>query len=191
MNKIGLAIRKITVPPVFAVMLLLLLYIFHPEYFGGIAALILGIAFLALLPILAYPLQGFIPHFKDKGREGQRTLAMIFSFVGYLLGVITAFAMKLPKEITAVYLVYLSCGILILIFNKLIKLRASGHACGIVGPVLLFVYFGLYIPAVIGAILIIIVYITSVITKRHTPLELVLGSIIPAAVLAALFFIMR
>ncbi len=183
MNKISLIIRKITIPPVFATLLLILVYIFNPKYFGSPWQLIGGISFLALFPILAYPLQKYIPKFKDKGRDGQRTLAMIFSFVGYMVGTIVAFACSAPIELKIIYLEYLLCGISILIFNKLFKLKASGHACGIVGPVLLLIYFRQYIAAIIGALLIMPVYISSIRSKRHTPKQLVGGSLIPLAVL--------
>lgn len=191
MNKIGLFIRKITVPPVFVTSLLIILYSIHPEYFGSIWQLLGGILFLAILPLMAYPLQKYIPHFKDGGRDGQRSLAMIFSAVGYLLGTLTAFISSAPDEIKIIYLEYLLCGISILLFNKGFKLKASGHACGIVGPVLLLAYFKMYIPALIGALLIIPVYISSIQTKRHTAAQLVGGSIIAIAVLCLVHLIMR
>lgn len=183
LNTLSLLIRKITIPPVFATLLLVLVYSFYPTHFGNIWQLFLGVIFLAVLPVLAYPMQKYIPKFKDKGRDGQRTLAMIFSFVGYLLGTIVAFACSTPDELKVVYLEYLLCGIAILIFNKVFKLKASGHTCGIVGPVLLLAYFKQYIAALAGAVLIIPVFISSVKTKRHTPKQLVGGSLIPLAVL--------
>ncbi len=183
MNNISFLIRKITVPPVFATLLLVLLYLVHPTYFGSIWQLWEGILFLAILPILAYPLQKYIPKFKDKGRDGQRTLAMIFSFVGYSAGTVTAFVCRVPKELKLIYLEYLLCGIAILIFNKLFKRKVSGHTCGIVGPVLLLIYFEQWIAAIAGALLIVPVYISGVRTKRHTPKQLIGGSIIPLAVL--------
>lgn len=70
-----------------------------------------------------------------------------------------------------------------LLLNKVFKIKASGHACGIVGPVLLFVYFGLYIPAIVGTALVLPVYISSVRTKQHTLPQLIGGSAIPAVVL--------
>jgi len=190
MNKIGFVIRKITVPPVFAASLLILLYIAHPAYFGGIRQMLCGLLFLVVLPLLAYPLQKYIPHFKDGGRDGQRSLAMIFSAVGYLLGTLTAFVSSAPDEVKIIYLEYLLCGISMLLLNKVCKLKASGHACGIVGPVLLLAYFKMYIPAWIGALLIIPVYISSIQTKRHTAPQLVGGSMIPFAMICMVHLIM-
>lgn len=186
-------IRKITVPPVFAILFLLTLYGFYPAYFNGLFQLICGLFFLGVLPLLGYPLQKYIPHFKDKGREGQRTLAMIFSMAGYLLGTLVSFVWKSSAELHIVYFLYLLCGVTIFVFNKGFHLKASGHACGITGPFVLFVNFGMYIPAIIAALIIIPVMISSVKTKRHTGGQLLGGSLIAfgcmAVIRAVLYFI--
>ncbi len=189
MNKLSIFIRKITVPPVFVTILLILVYCCHPDYFGSAWQLAVGLLCLAVLPLMAYPLQKYIPKFKGKGREGQRTLAMIFSFVGYLVGTVVAFACAAPFQLKIVYLEYLLCGIAILVFNKGLRMKASGHACGIVGPVLLLIYFKQYIAAVIGALLIVPVYISSIKTKRHTAKQLIGGTLIPVAVLCAIILV--
>ncbi len=190
MNKIGFVIRKITVPPVFAASLLIILYLTNPAYFGSVWQMLGGLLFLVILPLMAYPLQKYIPHYRDGGRDGQRSLAMIFSALGYLFGTITAFLSSAPDEVKIIYLEYLLCGISMLLFNKVFKMKASGHACGVFGPVLLLAYFRMYIPALIGALLIIPVYISSIQTKRHTAPQLVGGSIIPFAVICIVHLIM-
>jgi hypothetical protein len=184
MDKVFKIIRRFTVPPVFATALLIIVYITHTNYFGSIWHLFGALFFLAALPTLAYPLQRFIPKYKDRGREGQRSLAMIFSFMGYLLGTLTAFIFSAPIELKIIYTEYLLCGIGMILLNKVFKIKASGHACGIVGPVIIFIYFGLYIPAIVGTALILPVYISSVRTKQHTLPQLLGGSAIPAVVLA-------
>ncbi len=173
-------IRRITVPPVFAAALLLILYTTQTAYVGGIGHLLGGLFFLAVLPTLAYPLQKYIPKYKDRGREGQRSLAMLFSFSGYLLGTVTAFAFSAPSVLKLLYLQYLLCGIGMIVLNKGFKIKASGHACGIVGPVIMLVYLGMYLPAIIGTALILPVYISSVRTRQHTFPQLLSGSTIPA-----------
>lgn len=191
MSKVSYVVRKITIPPVFALALLVLIYIFHPEYIGSAWQLLLAVVFLAGLPTLAYPLQKYIPQFKDKGRDGQRSLAMLFSFAGYFLGTMAAFLLHSPIELRCVYLEYLLCGIAMLAVNKLFRIKASGHACGIVGPVLIMVYFKLFIPALICALFIVPVCVSSIKTKRHTPAQLIGGSIIPLAMLVLVHVIMR
>ena len=176
-------IRKITIPPVFAVVLLFSACFSYPESFGAVWHMIGGIVFFAILPVLAYPLKKYIPGYKDKGREGQRSLAMIFSFAGYLLGTVVAFAFSANTIVKIIYLEYLFCGITMLVFNKLFKLKASGHACGVIGPMLLMIYFKLYIAAAVCALFAIPVFIASVHTKRHTPMQLLGGALIPLAML--------
>ena len=183
MESVFKIIRKITVPPVFAAALLIIVFIEHASYFGSVWNLLAALFFLSILPTLAYPLQKYFPKYRDRGREGQRSLAMIFSFLGYLIGTVIAFAFSAPIKLKIIYLEYLLCGIGMLLLNKVFRVKASGHACGIVGPVLLFLYLGLYIPAIIGAALILPVYISSVRTKQHTLAQLIGGSTIPAVVL--------
>ena len=183
MEKVFKIIRKITIPPVFAAALLIIIYFLHTNYFGSVWHLVGSLFFLVVLPTLAYPLQQYIPKYKNRGREGQRSLAMIFSFFGYLLGTVVAFLFSAPIELKIIYLEYLLCGIGIFLLNKVFKFKASGHACGIVGPVILFLFFGLYLPAIVGTALILPVYVSSVRTKQHTLPQLIGGSAIPAVVL--------
>lgn len=180
MEKTFYFIRKITVPPIFAMAFLLMIYFMKPFIFTSVWQLIGGIFFLGILPILGYPLQKYIPYFKEKGREGQRSLAMIFSVAGYLLGTFTVLLTKASSELCTIYLEYLLSGILMLVFNKVFHFKASGHACGIVAPVLLSVYFSMFIPALIGGVFVIPVLISSLKTKRHTMSQLLGGGMISA-----------
>lgn len=186
MNTASKIIRRFTVPPVFAALLMTVVYISHPDYFGAFWQLPVSILFLSVLPTLAYPLQRFIPRFKNGGRKAQRTLAMIFSFIGYLGGTALSFITAAPAKLKLIFLEYLLCGVLMIILNKLCGIKASGHACGVVGPVLMLGYLKLFIPAVICAALVVPVYVSSVRAKHHTVGQLVVGSAIPAVNLAFL-----
>jgi len=73
-----------------------------------------------------------------------------------------------------------------LLMNKVFRRKASGHACGIVGPILLLFYFGQVIPAVIGIFAVVMVYVSSLRTKQHTLPQLIGGSMIPLFVLMLL-----
>ena len=186
MDTLAKITRKITVPPVFAALLLITVYIAFPDGIGSAWHLLGAIFFLAVLPLLAYPLQQYIPKFRDRGREGQRSLAMLFSFSGYAIGTIVAYIASAPARLKLIYLEYLLCGIAMLVINKAFHLKASGHACGIVGPVAMLYYFGLLIPAVIGTAIIVPVFVSSIKTKQHTYPQLIGGSAIPIAVLLVL-----
>lgn len=184
MDKAFRAIRVITVPPVFALVFLLVVYGRQPGVFASAGQCACAVLFLGALPILGYPLQKCIPYFRDKGREGQRSLAMICSATGYLLGFASAAMSQASRALVVIYLEYLLCGIAMLVFNRGFHLRASGHACGIVAPVLLLADFRLYVPAAIGALLIVPVLVSSVKTKRHSAAQLLGGCLIAAVCLA-------
>lgn len=186
MEKCFYFIRKITVPPVFAVLFLVTTYYVRPDYFGNIYQLVFGLIFLGILPVLGYPLQKYIPHFREKGREGQRTLAMIFSMAGYLAGTAVAYVCKVRSELKVTYFLYLLVGIVMFVFNKAFHLKASGHACGITAPVLLSVKFKMPVCAVVGLVLAFPVMVSSVKTKRHTVKQLIGGCIIVAGCLTAI-----
>ena len=190
MNRFSALTRKITVPHVFTSIFLLLLYFLRRDCYQGLWQLILSLILLVALPLSAYPLQKWIRHYRDRGREGQRSLAMIFSVAGYLFGIVSVYLFPSTPEIKLVFWEYLLCGIAQLLCNKLLHIKASGHACGIVGPVLLAAYFGMYIPACIGALLIVPVYVSSVKTKRHTLGQLIVGSLIPVVCLACIHIVL-
>lgn len=186
LNKISKGMRIITLAPLMAFATVTVLFINKCAFFGGTYNFIMALLFLTVLPLLAYPLQPYIPHFKDKGRDGQRTLAMIFAVCGYILGCVTGLALSAPSLVMFIYLEYLLSGMVILIFNKVFKLRASAHACGIIGPAVMLAYFGVVWTLPIGVILYFAAFWASVRMKRHTPLQFIGGAIIPIAVLMLL-----
>ena len=192
MNKLTKIIRILTIPPIMALTLFITLYICVPNFFGSPLNFGLAIFFISVLPVLAYPLQGVIPGFKGKGREGQRNLAMIFSVAGYFLGCLSNFILKAPLTLWLVYLVYLVSGVCIFVFSKVVHFKASGHACGIMGPVAFLMYFGIY-WAVGGILVYLAAFWASVKMKRHTVSQFIGGAAIPVAalfVLANIFSIM-
>ena len=189
MDKIYLTIRKITVAPIMAAVMLTAFFLFKPEIFQSALMYVLSLCFLGILPMLAYPMQKHIPPYKDKGRDGQRTLAMIFAVSGYVLGIAAGLLARAPKGTLLIYLEYLLSGMMILLFNKCFHRKISGHACGVFAPIGLFIYFKLYICAAIGIVIAVFVYISSLHTKRHTLPQLIGGSIVPFAVLFLIPFL--
>jgi len=178
-KKIGLGkiIRIITVAPIMAFVMLSILYRVHPSIFMENSHYILSIFCLTVLPLLAYPLHQLLFKFQEKGRESQRNLAIVMAVLGYFLGVVSSLYLHASNELLFIYMVYLISGIGILFFNKALKIRASGHACGMAGPIFILTYF-IGIKALIGVSVLVLVYWASIKTKRHTLPELVWGTII-------------
>ena len=188
-DRVAKAFRVITLPPIAATAMLLVIYFKNSALIGGVGHLLLAVAFLGILPILAYPCQPFIKGFKDKGREGQRNLAMVFAFIGYLLGCVTALLTSAPSLLWILYLDYLLSGIGIILFNKVFHLRASGHGCGIAGPVAVLAYLGAWGAVAAGVLFYAASFWASVRMKRHTWQQLIGGSLIPVVILIALVLI--
>lgn len=189
MEKIYKIIRIITLAPVLASFSLTMIALFCDGVFLSPLHFICTLLFLGLLPLLAYPLQKFTPHFKDKGRDGQRTLAMIFAVSGYFCCLFANLILGASSGMWIICLEYLISGALILIFNKLLHLKVSAHGCGSAGPVFLLLYFGLYVPAAIMGVITILAYFASVKAKHHTFPQLIGGSAISIFVLFALAII--
>lgn len=185
MKKWAYAIRIITVAPLMALVMLLVLVLRAPQTFGVPGMFWLSAFFLVVLPLLAYPLQPLIGPFKHKGREGQRTLALIFAVAGYFLGCVFAAVLGAPRGVWFIFLSYMLSGSLVALFNKVFHFRASGHACGVTGPFMLLVYFGQ--PAgYAGFAVLAVVWLASLAMKRHTTAQIIVGALIPFAALVIL-----
>jgi len=179
-------IRVITIAPVMAFLLLVVIYIARPQYFGGG----LNFALAVIFPVLAYPIQPLVPGFRDRGREGQRSLAIWMAGIGYCFGIATAAFMSVTREMWIIYLTYLISGILIILFNKVFKVKASGHACGVAGPIFTSICF-LGPLAWLSFIILAAVYRASLCMKRHSKSELLIGTAIPALALLMSLLMVR
>lgn len=170
-------IRVITVAPFMALAMLTVLYVTSGQLFRSVWDYLGAIFFLTILPLLAYPLQPLLPRFKDRGRDGQRVLAINMAFVGYLCGILFATLTKAGLTLWVIYCTYLLSGLLLLLLNKVFHCKASGHACGIAGPIVMLVY--LIGPAGLwGLVLYALAIYSSLAMKRHTVSQLAIGSFI-------------
>ena len=175
-DKIAKIIRTVTVPPVLVAALVFILAALRSDVFQNRLQMLICIICLAIIPVLAYPLQPLIPSMRSLGREGQRKLAFILSLAGYTAGMAIGFITHVSDSLQFIYDTYFLSVMILVVFNKLMHLRASGHACSITGPLIFLVYFigpAAVLPCVIIFLLIIW---SSIVLKRHTPRDLALGS---------------
>ena len=176
MKKRDYVVRVLSIAPLLCAIMLTVLFVTRPELFRAWYTYASMMATLGVLPVLAYPLQRFIPRFRDKGRKGQRMLAMIFAVAGYVLCAIALLILKGTNAEWVICLTYLISGGVIMLVNKVFKLHASGHGCGVVGPIPLLIFFHSYIAAILYAISAIFVCISSVRSKRHSLSEFLGGA---------------
>lgn len=171
-------IRIISIPPVMVTALIIILSVFRFSVFGELCQVLLAEIFLAVFPLLAYPLAYVVKPLRKKGREGEREAAFVLSFIGYLFGFAYSVISGQSEQLVFIYTIYFISVILLIAVNKIIKVRASGHGCSITGPCILFcVAFGAG-GLIIGAGMYILVLWASLRTKRHTAREFILGSIV-------------
>ncbi|MCI8332655.1 MAG: hypothetical protein HFE78_07505 [Clostridiales bacterium] len=183
-EKCAKMIRVISIPPILVSALLVFLLVHSKEVVHNATELCLAILFLAVIPALAYPLQKVFPAYRDKGRTGQRNLAFLFTIAGYSAGLVYAVIGQVSKGLFEIHLAYfLTCAVLLFI-NKVLHKKASGHAAGIVGPLLFLIRFtGLWmIPVTV--VIYGLIFWSSVILRRHTPGEFVLGTLTSFAAFA-------
>ncbi len=171
-------IRIISIPPVMVTALIVILSVFRFSVFGEFCQVLLAEIFLAVFPLLAYPLAYVIKPLRKKGREGERETAFVLSLIGYLIGFIYSVASGQSEQLVFIYTVYLISVIALLVVNKIVKVRASGHGCSVTGPCVLFcAAFGAR-GLIVGAGMYVLVLWASLRTKRHTLKEFLLGSIV-------------
>lgn len=172
-------IRAATAPNVMAMLLTTMMYIK-----GGAAAFadrlhyVEAMFTLGVLPMAAYLLCGCIPALRKKGRKFERTLAIVFSVMGYVMG--TAFSVLGGGTMLEhmLFFTYLISGTLTALCSFAFNFKASGHTCGVSGPAAMMTYcFGTRWMMLF--LLLIPVSISSIRLGRHTWFQLATGAVIP------------
>lgn len=147
-EKIAKIIRIITVPPLLVVALIITLYLQNPSIFRDGTDYAVALVFLGLFPVLVYPIWAAVPKLKEKGREGQRNLAFIGTLIGYTFAFLYGELSGAVPELKLIFRTYFIAVLLLTFANKVLKKRASGHACSVVSSALFlccFVEYRLYI----------------------------------------------
>ncbi len=174
-NTFAKIIRIISVPPVMITLLLVILNTTRPDIFRNNVEVLTSIILLGIVPVLAYPFQLLSSSLEDRGRIMQRKLAFIFSLIGYATALLWAILVHTSKELLMICATYFISVVILTFFNKVLKKRASGHACSITGPLVFLIYlvdWKLIFPCLIIATLI---FWSSLYLQRHTKTDLFYG----------------
>ena len=174
-NTFAKIIRIISVPPVMITFLLVILNTTRPDIFRNNVEVLTSIILLGIVPVLAYPFQFLSSSLEDRGRIMQRKLAFIFSLIGYATALLWAILVHTSKELLMICSTYFISVVILTFFNKVLKKRASGHACSITGPLVFLIYlvdWKLIFPCLIIATLI---FWSSLYLQRHTKTDLFYG----------------
>lgn len=175
-TKIAHIIRIATIPPVLIFALLTILYFTKTEIYNSLTEYIISVILLMVIPTLAYPLAAIINKSKDDLRATQRKSAFILSLLGYTAAFLFGILSGVTKGLLLIYSSYFISIILLTFINKVLQIKASGHACSITGPLLLTVYFVGYIWIFACLLLFTLIVWSSLILKRHSLKELLIGT---------------
>ena len=188
-EKIAKIIRIITIPPIEALAMLLILYGTKQEEFGNMGNLLMAVLFLTVIPICSYPIASR-KRGKQDMRNNQRNMAFIFNFLSYLAAMLIGYCMGCTRMLQWILNGYFLAVLILTIVNKVFKIRASGHACSCTFPYLILsYYFGAYVT-VICLILYLAEFWASVELKRHTIKEFLGGTIVAWIVFAGTFWML-
>ncbi len=175
--KIAHVVRIVCVPPVMVGILLFLLFNLRDDVFANITEMAVSILGLTVFPVLAYPVSFIVPAIRKKGREGQRSLAMYLSTVGYVAVFVYGLIAHVGTGLMHIYAGYLFSVIIILVGNKICKVRISGHACSVSGPTVYSGYFLGIGGIIVGVACWCAILWASLVMKRHTFREFIFGTL--------------
>lgn len=177
-NNIAKIIRILSIPPIMISALVLILANSRADVFHDGKELLIILLLLGLVPLLAYPFQHMFPSLLKKGRDEQRKLAFIFTLVGYTSAFLYSIISSASNELIQITLTYFLSVVLLTFVNKVLKFKASGHACSFAAPMFFLSYYVSYwliIPCILAAMAI---GWSSVYLKRHTRSQLIGGIIV-------------
>lgn len=191
-EKAAKGIRIITAPPVLVTALLIILEFRRPEIFRDVPDYVISLLTLGLFPVLAYLVWAAVPKWRAQGRKSQRKLAFIGSLIGYALAFLYGEISKATPELKMLFRTYIIAVVLLTFVNKVLKVRASGHACSVVSPALFLAYYAGWRTLIISIAVVSASFWASLVLKRHKPTDLLWGSLvcITAFIAARLLYIL-
>ena len=183
MNKIAKIIRVLTISPIMALMICLVIYFGVDDSFSSMLIFLITIFCLVVFPVLAYPFEQKVNIVKRVNntltpRAADRKMAIIFSVISYSVALLVVFLNHESTIVKQLVLTYFISGVLIAISSFAFKFEASGHMCGMVGPM---VFLAVKVSYWFLLILIPLAFVvwSSLKLKRHTVLQLIFGSLMP------------
>lgn len=191
MKHIAKLFRVLTVPPILALILLSYLYFGTQGFFASPFELLLVGTCIVIIPLLAYPISFFVPALRAGCRRTQRISAFVSTGIGYTILFVLTLLCDFSEKLTFVCVTYFFSVVLLILFNKALGLRASGHACGVIGPLFVLVYAGGAIMLLPCLCVLAVTAWSSVKLGRHTAKELLLGALCSvAAILFSLAYVL-
>lgn len=171
-------IRILSAPSLTAIVFMIILKKYAPIAFPSWMEIRISLIFLSALPMSAYIIWALVPSLRKQGRKSQRKMAFIFSGAGYVGAFIYGALFSGNPDLAMVTTIYLVSVLLLIFCNKVLHSKASGHSCGVAGPMIVCVYYFGVIGLLIGGTIYLIVFWASIESRRHTAEEFLEGTFI-------------
>ena len=176
-QKFSKVVRVFTVPSAFSALLCTILYRRLEGSFASTGHFFAALCFLSFLPLLSYPICYTGPILRKMGRKAERNLGLIFSVAGYVGGIFFCLLTDSSPTEKLLYTTYLFSGLGLAVCT-LVHFKASAHACGCSGPIMMLSVF-ISPWYLLGYLLLGVVMWASRTLDRHSPTQLVGGSVVP------------
>ncbi|MEE9599828.1 MAG: hypothetical protein V3V66_05140 [Anaerolineales bacterium] len=150
-----------------------------PNRLGGFGWALLFISLIPLGSLLFY-IPGKVKDWPAIIKR-QRTASFVLMLISYPVGFIVLRVVNAPRIFEAIAVNYTLITLGLIIFNLILRYKASGHAAGVAGPVAAVMFF-LGIPAAPLATLIPLTIFARILTKGHDFWQLVTGSVMSISI---------
>jgi len=148
-----------------------------------------ALVFISLIPLasLLFYIPGKVRNWK-KVVKRQRTASFVIMIISYPLGYLVLRLIQAPRIYQAIAVNYSLITLGLIMFNLVLRYKASGHAAGVAGPVAAMFYF-LGLPAAPLATLIPLTILARLAAKGHDFWQLVTGSVMSAVITTLVLFL--
>jgi hypothetical protein len=157
-----------------------------PNRVGGFGWALLFICLIPLCSLLFY-----IPG-KDKNWpriiKRQRTASFVLMIISYPIGFIVLRLIDAPRIFEALAVNYTLITLGLIVFNLILRYKASGHAAGVAGPVAAMLYFFGLIATPLASLIPLTIF-ARIATKGHNFWELVTGSVMSMSITVLTLFL--
>ena len=141
-----------------------------------------ALVFISLIPLasLLFYIPGKVKDWTQVVKR-QRTASFVLMIISYPIGFLVLRLTGAPKIFEAIAVNYSLITLGLIIFNLILRYKASGHAAGVAGPVAAMYYF-LGIPAVPLFTLIPLTIFARIAAKGHDFWQMVIGAVLSISI---------
>ena len=157
-----------------------------PNRVGGFGWTLLFISLIPLCSLLFY-IPGKVKNWTAIIKR-QRTASFVFMIISYPIGFVVLRLINAPLIFEAIAVDYTRITLGLIVFNLILRYKASGHAAGVAGPVAAVLYFFGLTAAPLAALIPLTIF-ARIAAKGHNFWQLAIGSVMSISVTVVVLFL--